>query len=258
MYFAPGQALDAFWGHVAEQLRARGVPQVPQSLSWPTDYHAHWLEPNLLLSQTCGFPLTHALQGRVTLVGSLAYDVPGASGIQCSSQLVCRANDSRRHLKEFAGATVAFNSTDSQSGYNALRHAVALAAGPGPFFRHSLETDGHVKSVECVRGGLADLAAIDCVTWSLWQESNPALASELCVFGATEPYPGLPLITALSTPPAVLQALRECLADAVRDPALSEARRAMRVTGFEPTTLADYARCVEMEAQALALGVTTL
>lgn len=258
MYFAPRQALDAFWADVAARLLARGVREVPANLAWPSDYHAHWLEPDLLLSQTCGYPLTHALQGRVALVGAFAYDVPGASGIQCRSQLICRASDTRRALGAFVGGTVAFNSTDSQSGYNALRHRVAQSGGPRPFFRHSIETGGHGKSIESVRYGLADLASIDCVTWALWQEVQPTLAAELVVFDHTDPYPGLPLVTSLATPAATLQALQECLGQAIADPAMADVVRALHISGFKTTTADDYTRCLAMEDEARALGVTAL
>lgn len=258
MYYAPAEAIDAFWRNVAAGLRRRGVTGVPQTLDWPTDPHTHWLDPGLLLSQTCGYPLTHALRGRVTLVGSLAYDVPGAAGIDCRSHLICRASDARSSLRDFAQSSVAFNSTNSQSGYNALRLEVALAGGPRPFFRHTIETGSHAKSLESVRFGLADLAAIDCVTWALWQEANPQAASTLRVLGSTQSYPGLPLITSLDTSAQQVQALRESLAGAIAEPALQPALRALHITAFVVSTLDDYARCLAMEAQAAALGLTVL
>lgn len=250
MYFATPDALGALWSDVAARLSRRGVAGVPEALSWPPDYQAHWLDPQLLLSQSCGFPLTHQLSGRVQLVGSFAYDVPGATGVMCKSQLICRRADQRRTLAAFSGATVAFNAMDSQSGYNALRAMVAASGGARPFFRHAMETGSHGQSIEKVRLGLADMAAIDCVTWTLWQDAHPALATELVVFDETEAYPGLPLITSLSTSINTLQALRSSLSEAVSNPALQSALRQLHICGFTQTTLQDYARCLHMEEQA--------
>lgn len=256
MYFAPLPAVEAFWSALAAQLPQEC--QAPAALTWPSDYTAHWLAPDLLLSQTCGYPLTHALAGRVQLVGTLAYAVTGADGIQCRSQLVCRAQDVRQHLADFASSTLAFNSTDSQSGYNALRALLAQTGAPRPFFRHSLATDSHGKSLECVRQGLADMASVDAVTWALWCEAHPDKARSLRVFGQTEAYPGLPLITALATPPAQVQALRAALQQVASDPATAALRAPLRIAGFAATGLQDYQRCLDMEAAAQAQGLLHL
>ncbi len=258
MYYPPIEAVEQFWAAVAADLQPMVDFAVPAALTWPTDYPGHWVAPDLLLSQTCGYPLTHALQGRVQLVGTFAYGVVGADGIHCRSQLICRATDVRQRLADFAGSTLAFNSTDSQSGYNALREQVARETPQRPFFRHSIATDAHRQSIECVRQGLADMASIDAVTWALWCEAQPERAAELRVFGQTEAYPGLPLVTSLQTSPQVLQALRQTLSRAATDPAFAALRAPLRITGFAVTTLQDYARCLQMEANALDAGLQAL
>ena len=256
MYFAPLAAVEAFWAAVAGQLPAE--LQAPAALTWPSDYPAHWRDPNLLLSQTCGYPLTHALAGQVQLVGTFAYAVAGSQGILCRSQLICRADDARQTLADFASATLAFNSTDSQSGYNALRALVAQTTVQRPFFRHSLATDSHSKSVECVRQGLADMASIDAVTWALWCEANPDKARALRVFGQTAAYPGLPLVTGLHTPVSAVQALQEALGRVATDAAYAAVRAPLKIAGFVATSLADYQSCLDMEAAALGAGVHSL
>ena len=256
MYFAPLPAVEAFWATVAALLPA--PCEAPAALTWPSDYPAHWRSPDLLLSQTCGFPLTHALAGQVQLVGTFAYAVPGAQGIQCRSQLICRAGDTRQTLADFASSTLAFNSTDSQSGYNALRALVAQTTTHRPFFRHSLATDSHSKSVECVRQGLADMASIDAVTWALWREANPDKAAGLQVFGQTDAYPGLPLVSSLQTSAAMVQALQEALGRVASDAAYASVRAPLKIAGFSVTTLADYQPCLDMEAVAQAAGLHSL
>lgn len=266
MYFPPREALQAFWATLAELLRtapeAKGF-DIPPLLSQPPDCHAQWLANDLLLSQACGYPLVTQLAGKVQLVGTFAYDAPGVQGIQCQSQLICRVGDRRRTLADFAGGTLAFNDTISQSGYNALRALVAshLDSTPTaarPFFAASTMTGAHYRSIEAVQTGQADMAAVDAVSWALWQQSHPAQAAALRVFGQSERYPGLPLITSLQTPAPLLAALRRALHGIATDAAHAAVRAPLRICGFEVSTLADYERCTAMQELAFASGLHTL
>ncbi|WP_147321346.1 phosphate/phosphite/phosphonate ABC transporter substrate-binding protein [Rhodoferax lacus] len=265
MYFPPQAALQAFWAALATLLRADPrmvAADIPEVLTQAADCHVQWLEPDLLLSQACGYPLVTQLAGRVQLVGTFAYDAPGAEGTDCRSQLICRASDPRSSLEAFAGSTLAFNDTISQSGYNALRALVSRSATPRPFFAHTVMTGAHYRSIEAVRSGQADMAAVDAVSWALWQQDQQrdqtGRAAELRVFGQTDTYPGLPLITSLQTASEVLAALRQALQRIASDPAFAAVRAPLRITGFKATTPADYQRCLDMQALAFAAGLHTL
>ncbi len=253
MYFPPREALQAFWAELAGLLRADAACaglDIPQTLSWPLDVHAQWQASDLLLSQACGFPLMTLLAGKVQLVGTLAYQAPGVKGIDCRSQLVCRAGDARQEVTQFAGSTLAFNDRISQSGYNALRALLAGTTTQRPFFAQELDTGAHYRSIEAVRTGQADMAAIDPVSYVHWQRSHPDLRAELRVFGQTEAYPGLPLITSLQTPAAVLGALRRALHTLAHDARNLDVRTPLLITGFESTRITDYQVCLDMQALA--------
>lgn len=271
MYFAPQEAVQAVWETLREVLRAQlqarlgaaAVPHLPATLLWPQDYHAHWLSPALLLSQTCGYPLSTRLAGHVQLVGTLAYDVPGAQGVYCRSALVCRADDARSSLEQFAQSTLAYNATDSQSGYNALRAMVAAlvasaAVGAGRFFAQARCTGSHGQSLAQVAQGAADMAAVDCVTLALWQQAQPQAAQQLRVWGYTEAYPGLPLITARSAPAEWVQALQASWAEVAQQPQYAALRAPLRICGFEPLPLSAYQVCVAMQDYAQAQGCEAL
>lgn len=253
MYLPPGNAVQTFWTALAGLLAQRLERAVPARLDWPQNLHAHWLEPALLLSQTCGYPLSTALRHKVQLVGTFAYQAPGASAISCKSQLVRKSTDPRTLLAHFAGSTLAFNSRDSQSGFNALRALVGETQVQRPFFGAALETGGHFASLEMVRSGQADMAAVDCVSLALWRDTYPEKTSDIAVFAETAQYPGLPLITALNTPPATLLALRECLMTVALDERYAAVRAPLRIIGFEVTRLEDYAVCLHMEKAGVPL-----
>lgn len=258
MYFPPEGTVPAFWSALAGLLRSDAACAglaIPETLQAPPELLAHWLQPDLLLSQTCGFPLSTRLRDQVQVVGTFAYDAPGVDGIYCRSQLVCRRDDPRPDWTAFAGARLAYNDTQSQSGYNALRALVAKAPEPRPFFAATLHTGAHYQSLAAVHSGRADLAAVDAVTWVHAQRSHPHWAAELRVVGETAPYPGLPLITARQTPQVVLQALRRALYALATEPAWAAVCAPLLIRGFVPTTLADYQVCLAMQAEGAASGL---
>jgi ABC-type phosphate/phosphonate transport system substrate-binding protein len=258
MYLPAREQVEALWQALASLLRETTDIPVPPSLVWPGDYHAHWREPALLISQTCGFPLSTQLRDKVQVLGAFAYDAQGADGIFCRSQLISRRGDVRTSLADFAGSTLAFNATDSQSGYNALRALVATTSDLRPFFGAAIETGSHSKSIASVIKGEADMASIDCVTLALWQRDNRDLAQKVRVFCQTAPYPGLPLITGLATTPAMLNGLRVALANLASEPRFEAVRAPLLIRGFKPLELADYDQCLEMQAAAAQRGLTKL
>lgn len=254
---APGQ-VAALWEHLRQQLAARGLTRLPTSVNWPTDLAQHWLNPGLLLSQACGYPLVTRLAGQVRLVGTFRYQVPGSDNQGCRSQLMARADDDGRTLADFRGRTLAYNSTDSQSGYNSLRAMVAPLALTGCFFGQTVASGGHRQSLEMVRDGLADLAAVDCVSLAGFQADLPEICHGLCVVGESAPYPGLPLITSLETSDADLEALQAALMETMQSPTLAPVLRSLFISGFDRVDLAAYQVCLDMQDQALALGCDRL
>jgi ABC-type phosphate/phosphonate transport system substrate-binding protein len=253
MYLPGGDAVQLFWAEVSGLLAPRLAHPTPDSLYWPQDLHAHWLEPTILLSQTCGYPLSTSLRNKVQVVGTIAYNAPGCQGIYCKSQLIRRSDDARTTLSQFADSTLAFNSSDSQSGFNALRALIATTQPQRPFFRGSVRTGGHYASIEKVRSGQADMAAVDCVSLAIWRDTHPQSTKDIAVFGVTAAYPGLPLITSLSTPPDTLALLRECLAAVATEGRFAAVRAPLHISGFEITRLEDYDVCLQMEKAAVPL-----
>src|SRR3546814_15586928 len=75
---------------LAAAFRAEGLAGVPERLTRDGDHAALWTAPDLLFSQTCGYPLTHALAGRVTLVATPTYGCPGCDGGPYRSEILVR------------------------------------------------------------------------------------------------------------------------------------------------------------------------
>lgn len=203
------------------------VPELAETLTRPdsaTALHALWRDPALMLGQTCWGPLRNGLAAHVALLGQPLYDdVPGGRGTQYRSAVVMRAGqgcpvppDPGASLPDGLGSMrAAINARDSLSG------CLALAEDTGQPIVAPLVTGSHRASICAVAEGRADYAAIDCRSWAMALEHEPA-ARKLVVTGWTALRPGLPFITARATPPALRARLTRALAMLGAIPTLEE------------------------------------
>lgn len=257
MYGVVTEDVEAFWQALRRQLIQLSGSDFPATLQWPEDLLSHWQQPDLLLSQTCGFPLV-AFLPQVQLVGTFSYDAPGCHGPYYRSFLVVRDEDRHASLNDFRGRRVAFNSADSQSGYNALRAQIAPLAESGQFFSLALESGGHRRSLEFIRQGLADIAAIDCVTMALLRRYQAHELTGLSTIGETAAAPGLPLITSAATPPETLNLLRLALLETVASPQNVALCERLLIRHFSVLPREEYQVIEQMKEQARQQGVTGL
>lgn len=253
MYGVTHQMSESFWHVLRGKLLQLGLPQAPERLSWPQDLAQHWQRDDLLLSQTCGYPLVSSLQ-RVQLIGTYHYRVEGCEGPDYSSWLVVRDDEPGECLADFRGRIAAYNSTDSQSGHNSLRALIAPLAQEGKFFRAAVASGAHYQSIKLIKERQADIAAVDCVSLELLKRAQPQALAGLKIIGRTAIVPGLPLITSAQTPAAQLEILRAgaraMVGEAVSDDLL--------IGDFSLVPRSAYQKITELEQQAAALGVTVL
>lgn len=227
---------------------------------WPEDrgLEVNWRQPGLLLSQTCGYPLTHALKGRVRPVGVPHYAADGCEGGRYCSHLVV-ARDSRfQALADLRGSRAVFNGPDSQSGMNAFRFEVAKLASGAPFFSSVRESGGHLASLRAVAEGVADIASVDAVCWGLACQELPALTDRLRSIGHTASVPGLPLVSSLSFSDAEAETIAGTVQSVFEDVTLAEDRSRLLICGYSPISDADYAPILEMERRAAEQGYPEL
>jgi ABC-type phosphate/phosphonate transport system substrate-binding protein len=208
--FGPAMAAnDRLWAAVRDHLRRQGHA-APDSLTrGKAAYWDAWQSPDLVLSQTCGYPYRARLHGHVTLVATPDYALPGCPPGHYRSIFVARKDDPRDRVEDFDAAALAFNEDMSQSGWAApVTHLTGLGLTPRP----ALRSGGHRLSAQAVAEGRADFAGLDALTWALMQDQHDPAAARLKVIGQTAPTPALPFIAA---PGADGPALRAALAAAI-------------------------------------------
>jgi ABC-type phosphate/phosphonate transport system substrate-binding protein len=250
-------ATDAWWRGVARALRGAGIEDVPATLTRDADYDPLRC-PDLLLAQTCGYPLTHELAGAVELIATPAYSANGCIGADYCSLVVIADDNTAGALDDLRGSVCAYNARNSQSGYNVLRSAVAPLARGGTFFSRLVESGGHAASLEMVAAGEADLCAVDCVSHALIARCRPDALAGTRVLAATEKAPCLPYVTRAGVDSDFVRRLRDGLDEAFADPRLADARGALLLAGAHVLDDAAYQCIVDMETAARVAGYAEL
>jgi len=199
---------DTLWSHMSRCLASQGI-DTPKALTRGEE-KLHWQRDDLLMSQTCIYPLVTELPNSTVVLGTPIHNVPGSESGLYASVLLGRKSDSRDTLFSFRNSTLAFNGTNSQSGFNALRnllvHESLINEETPVFFNRAICTGSHRASISAVADGSADLCAIDPVSWALAQQHDSHIVSNLQELQLTGFSPALPLIcNANAVPPGLSQ-----------------------------------------------------
>jgi ABC-type phosphate/phosphonate transport system substrate-binding protein len=191
----------------------------PARLNLPT----LWRHPNLLLGQACWGPMELGLSEHVQVIGQPSYDAfEGGQGAYYSSAILMRHGmgdpipapaDGRPVIPVdiIRGQRLGYNSLDSMSGMIALVRDLAAMGESLDIFADQIETGGHRASMIAVADGRADVCAVDCRSFAMARQVEPA-AERLEPVGWTARRHGLPFITSARTPAHIVTTLRSALA----------------------------------------------
>ncbi|MGE1176083.1 phosphate/phosphite/phosphonate ABC transporter substrate-binding protein [Pseudomonas sp. BW7P1] len=215
-----------------------------------------WLSPQLLLTQTCGYPLMTALRGQVRIVGRPRYELPDATAGNHCSLILARADDPRQNLAAFFDSRGVINSEDSNSGMNLLRQRLAPLHRDGRFFASVSLSGGHRQSLRWLREDRADLAAIDSVTFAYLAQHAAEEVSGLRVVARSALSPTLPFITAASASHAQIEQLRRAMNRGLQD--LPDVARILGLAQVLPASESDYLVLLDYQREAVELGYDRL
>jgi ABC-type phosphate/phosphonate transport system substrate-binding protein len=248
------ETTDALWAGLRSHFSAAGVTNLPEHLTRSSEPYALWRSRDLVFAQTCGYPLTHDLKDQVRYLATPCFDAPGCEGSTYRSFIVVREDDVATKGTDLAGRIAAFNSRDSQSGCNILKHYLAGQGITNGLLREALESGAHRQSAKMVKQGLADFCAVDCVTWTLIAAVAPEEVDGLRVLDLTAPAPCLPYITSLERPVEDVAAMRSGLAAAFSDPALEDVRARLFLSAVAVLDEDEYDVILDQELAAKLSG----
>lgn len=248
MYLAPARVLQAqeAWLQCVLEILDERREQKPV-----VDPTPHWLSPDLLLSQTCGYPFITSLRGKVRLVGRPSYELAHSSGGDHCSLLLCRADSAVTDLVGFQGSHGLINARDSNSGMNLLRHTLAGINERG-FFSKLTFTGSHRESIRRLKDYDGDLASIDSVTYDYLARDNSDEIEGLRVLVRSVRSPCLPYITSIRRTATDADSIRSAMNEALKQ--LPEVSRALAIKEVLPAGEADYECLLEYERSATHRG----
>jgi ABC-type phosphate/phosphonate transport system substrate-binding protein len=244
----------AFWEALRGLLVEAGLPDVPEALSFDRPPVPERIGPEILFSQTCGYPLETVFSGQAIRLGTPCYVAPGCDGPTHRAFFIVPAASSVKDLADLKGSRYLLNSPVSNSGMNLPRRSLAEMAGGGRLFIAVIETGGHPASLDRLLRGDGDVAAIDCVTYAFWRRYRPDAAARVRIIGETPRSPAIPFVTSIATRPAVVQSLRTALRVLMHDARYENVRSGLLLTDIVDLPDTTYRGLLDYEREARELG----
>lgn len=248
MYLAPARVVQAQEAWLQRVLEILGERREQRPILEPI---SHWLSPDLLLSQTCGYPFITSLRGKVRLIGRPSYELAHSSGGDHCSLLLCRADSAVTDLADLQGSHGLINGRDSNSGMNLLRHTLA-GINPHGFFSKLTYTGSHRESMRRLKNHDGDLAAIDSVTYDYLVRDNSDEIDGLKILTRSVHSPCLPYITSIGRTAHEADSIRNAMNQALSQ--LPELSRDLAIKEVLPASEVDYECLLEYERSAVHCG----
>ncbi|NWN49081.1 PhnD/SsuA/transferrin family substrate-binding protein [Pseudomonas sp. MAFF 301514] len=253
MYVAPEPIRQANQQWLARILEHLGLRRLNAD---HLDLPGLWLAPELLVTQTCGYPLMTQLRGRVRVIGRPRYELPHSRQGEHCSLLLTRDDNPRHRLADFYNSRGVINGHDSNSGMNLLRERLAPLQRGGRFFASVGISGAHRESLRWLREDRADLAAIDSVTYDYLARFAPQEVVGLRLVTRSAPSPTLPYIGPLGLSDEQGGQIRRAMNQALQD--LPEVAETLGLHEVLPASEDDYAVLLSYQDQAVNAGYPIL
>ncbi|MEM7251001.1 MAG: PhnD/SsuA/transferrin family substrate-binding protein [Pseudomonadota bacterium] len=176
-----------------------------------------WTSDRLGLTQACGLDL-YLSGAPIEPVAAPVFDLDCDAGRYYSHII------GNRH-----GRLAAVNALSSRSGLSALLSMCEPTA--------LVLTGSHLASIEMVRSGAADVAAIYAVTWRIIERDAPQRVRGVNIVARSATAPSPPFVGKRGE---LNQSLFLALADALASPETIESRRALCLRGVQPVERHHY------------------
>jgi ABC-type phosphate/phosphonate transport system substrate-binding protein len=256
--YAVTPAVEAAWRELLERIAAdAGVPLAYVPYPAPQPLESLWARADLGAVFMCGYPVVLKIADVVPLAAPIPRAPWARGGALYRTDLIVRADSPYRTLEDTFGGRLGWTVSHSQSGFNALRHALlAYRSSTRPaLYREVLGNLITARNVlDAVREGRIDVGPLDAYWHLLIAAHAPELTRGVRVLTSTPltPIPGF--VAAAGAPLALVAALRAAFIGAARQPWFAALADAVMIEGFAPVSAASYATYLEWDAEARAAG----
>ena len=251
-------AQSAFWKGIATYFAREGITDLPDDLAHSQPMAKLLSDENMLLSQCCGYDVVTRYRESIMPIATPMFDVQECSGHEYSSLVIVAEDSQFQDVLEMRGCAAAANGPESHSGMSSLRHLVAPLNVGGSFFGSVTYTGGHAQSLELIQNGLADVAAIDSVTYTLLMHYRSEAIAGTRILGRTFFAPAPPYVTHVNRGSDILHRMKNALQRAFNDPDLESCRADLLLKGISDLDTANYEKVLDFETYAAKLGYPEL
>jgi len=134
------------------------------------------------------------------------------------SYIIVPADSPAKSLADLRGKVFAFTDPMSNSGHFAALYMLKqMGETPGHFFRKTIFTYSHDKSIQAVAEKLVDGAAVDSLVYKYLLELEPAYREKVKIIQTSPPYGMPPVVVHPHLNPEIKAQLREILLDMHKD-----------------------------------------
>jgi ABC-type phosphate/phosphonate transport system substrate-binding protein len=260
MYNLPEmRAVNArFWEALRGLLLEAGLHHLPASLSFERPPVPDRIGPEVLFSQTCGYPLETIFRGQAVRLGTPSYGAPGCDGPTHCGFFIVPAGSKASELRDLRNSVFLLNHRHSNSGMNLPRRSLAEIAGGRKFFGCVVETGSQPGNLDRIARGEADATAVDCVTYAFWCRYRADAARQVRILVQTRPSPAIPFVTSAATPAATVEALRAALRRIASEARYAQLRYDLLLDDIGDVPDAAYRGLLACEREAAELGYPEL
>jgi len=224
-------ANQEFFSKISEELIKNNI-LAPRALVTVKDQLKLWKSKDLFLSQTCGLPYKLFLKDKVTLIGTLDYNIEGCQPGYYNSVFIVKKENIDKTLANLSRSKFAVNEYHSLSGWAAPQNYLRKLKLK---FNNVIISGSHRNSAKMVSEGMADIASIDAVSFK-FIKAYDNFSHNLRVIDVTPPAPGLPLITYKGANKSVFFSAVENAIHAMD----SLSRQKLMIKGITSITKAEY------------------
>jgi ABC-type phosphate/phosphonate transport system substrate-binding protein len=251
-------AKACFWQAVAVEFGRLGGEDAPDELDFGRPTVPECIEPEILFSQVCGYPLQKLFSSQARVLAAPVYDADHCDGATHRGVFVVHRQAAYGRLQDLKGCRFVFGGPCSNSGMNLPRRAIADVAGGGVFFESAIETDSQGGNLEMVARREADATCVDCVTFAFVARHRPQVADALRILAPTARSPSIPFVTSATTDPQTGELLFLALRAVATSPEWADARAGLMLRDIVSIDAAAYEPLLEYEREAAALGYPVL
>ena len=197
------------------------------------------------LAFVCGGPYVdgHRAFGMELLVAPQAY------GQQVyHSYIIVHKDSTLTGFKELRGMTFAFTDPLSNSGKLVPTYMLArMKETPESFFKKTIYTKAHDKSIKAVAQKIVDGAAVDSLIWEYENRTSPKFTSATKIIEKSPPYGIPPVVVRKDLDPKLKEQLRLVFLNAHKDEKGREILKGMMIDKFVPIEDSAYNSIREMQ-----------